>query len=68
MCSRREHLVALDAIDLSIDRVAQPRGTLGNRVQHRLNVRRRTGDDAQDLARRGLLLQASVSPVRLAVP
>ena len=30
---------------------------LCNHVQHRLNIRRRAGDDAQDFARRGLLLQ-----------
>ena len=31
-----------------IVRVAQPRRIFSNRVQHRLNVRRRAGDDAQD--------------------
>ena len=29
----------------------------GNRIQHWLNIRRRAGDDAQDLTRRRLLLQ-----------
>ena len=38
----------------------KPRGVFCNDIQHRLNIRRRTGDDAQDLARRGLLLQRSV--------
>ena len=33
------------------------RSVLGNRIQHRLNIRRRAGDDAQDFARRRLLLQ-----------
>ena len=42
---------------LSIDRIAQPRGIFGDGVQHRLNVRRRTGDDAQNFTCRGLLLQ-----------
>ena len=57
--NRAQH-VALYAIDLSINRVAQARGTFGNGVQHRLNVRRRAGDDAQDFACRGLLLQRFV--------
>ena len=34
-----------------------PRRILGNRIQHRLNVRRRAGDDAQDFTRRRLLFQ-----------
>ena len=37
--------------------VAQPCGILCHHVQHRLNIRRRAGDDAQDFARRRLLLQ-----------
>jgi len=37
--------------------IAQGRGTLHNRVEHRLGVSRRLADDAQDLARRRLLLQ-----------
>ena len=40
-----------------IRRIAQPRGILRNDIQHRLNIRRRAGDDAQDFARRRLLLQ-----------
>ena len=35
-----QNLVALYAIDLSVNRVAQPRRTFGNGVQHRLNIRR----------------------------
>ena len=35
--------VTIDAIDLSID-VAQPRGTLRDRVKHRLDISWRTGD------------------------
>ena len=30
---------------------------LGHGIQHRLNIRRRAGDDAQNLARRSLLFQ-----------
>ena len=37
--------------------LAQPRRILCNGIQHRLNIRRRAGDHAQDLTRRGLLLQ-----------
>ena len=37
--------------------VAQPRRILRNRIQHRLNIRRRAGDDTQDFTRRRLLLQ-----------
>jgi hypothetical protein len=33
------------------------RGALGNRLEYRLDVVRRTGDRAQDFARRGLLLK-----------
>ena len=34
-----------------------PDRTLSNGVQHRLNIRWRAGDDAEDLARRHLLIQ-----------
>ena len=34
-----------------------PRGVLSNGIQHRLNISRRTGDDAENLTRRCLLLQ-----------
>ena len=37
--------------------IAQARGIFCNDIQYRLNIRRRAGDDAQDLARRRLLLQ-----------
>ena len=43
--------------NLRIGCVAQPRGIFGNGIQHRLDIRRRAGDDAQDFARRRLLLQ-----------
>ena len=42
---------------MSIIGVAQPRGIFCNSIQHRLNIRRRAGDDAQDFTRRSLLLQ-----------
>ena len=37
--------------------IAQPRGILRDHIQHRLNIRRRAGDDTQDFTRRRLLLQ-----------
>ena len=40
-----------------IRRSTNSRGILRNGIQHRLNIRRRTGDDAQDFTRRCLLLQ-----------
>ena len=39
-----------------ITRATNTRGILRNGIQHWLNIRRRTGNDAQDLARRRLLL------------
>ena len=50
-------VVAIDAENHSIGRVAQPRGIFRDHIQHRLDIRRRAGDHAQNLARRGLLLQ-----------
>ena len=49
--------IAFDESDDRIVRIADARGVLGNGVQHRLKIRRRAGDDTQDLTRRGLLLQ-----------
>ena len=37
--------------------ITEPRSVFRNHIQHRLNIRRRAGDDAQDLTRRRLLLQ-----------
>ena len=49
--------IAVDAKYYSIIGFAQPRGIFPHHVQHRLNIRRRAGDDAQDFTRRSLLLQ-----------
>ena len=49
--------VALDPEDEHVGRAAQLSRALGHRVQHRLDVRRRAGDDAQDLGGRRLLLE-----------
>ena len=53
----RSKSVAIDATNHRIVRIAQPSRILGNHIQHRLNVRRRAGDDTQNFARRSLLLQ-----------
>ena len=49
--------LTVDAKDHRIVGVTQPRGIFRNNIQHRLDIGRRTGDHAQNLARRGLLLQ-----------
>ena len=36
---------------------AQPLGALGDRVEHRLNVRRAARNDAENVGHRGLLLE-----------
>ena len=46
-----------ETVNLRVVRIAQPRGTFGNSIEHRLKIRRRTGDDTQDFTRRRLLLQ-----------
>ena len=48
---------SIDAKNLSIRGFAQSGGVLVDNVKHRLDIRRRAGDHAQDLARRSLLLQ-----------
>src|SRR5262245_31545796 len=53
----RSQDIALDAHYPSVVSIAQPPSILCNHIQHRLNVRRRTGNDAQDFTRRRLLLQ-----------
>ena len=57
MVRRQSEHVSFGKSDRSIIRVAHTRSVLRNRIQHRLNIRRRAGDDAQDFTRRGLLLQ-----------
>ncbi len=48
--------VTINAVDGCIGCPAKPCGSLGNGIQHRLDISRRAGNDAQDLARRSLLL------------
>ena len=49
--------VAFDEPDHAIVRLAEACSAFRNRIEHRLNIRRRAGDDTQDFARRRLLLQ-----------
>src|SRR5215472_16457636 len=48
--------ISLDESNHRIVGTAYTRGTLCDHIQHGLNVRRRAGDDAEDFARRSLLL------------
>src|SRR5262245_6277487 len=50
-------VVRFHAIDNSVFRITQPRRVLSHDIEHRLDIRGRASDNAQDLARRGLLLQ-----------
>src|SRR5919106_575459 len=52
----REHL-AVNSVDKNVGSLAEPPGILGYNIQYWLDVCRRTGDYAQNLARRRLLLQ-----------
>ena len=49
--------ITVDAANNSVVCLTEPRGIFRDHIQHRLNIRRRAGDDAQYLARRRLLLQ-----------
>ena len=51
--------LTINAGNYGVRRLAQSCSIFRNRIQHRLNIRRRAGDDAQDLTRRRLLLQRS---------
>ena len=49
--------VAFKSVNIRVGCIAKPRGIFRDHIQHRLYVRRRAGDDAQDFTRRRLLLQ-----------
>ncbi len=49
--------IAVNPTDHRHRRVAEPRSVLRDHIQHRLNIRRRAGNHAQDFTRRRLLLQ-----------
>ena len=53
----REHLVAIAQVDDRVGRAAEAHCRLDNRIEHRLHVGRRTGDDLQDVGRGRLPLQ-----------
>src|SRR5262245_34943234 len=57
MMSGKPQSIILDEPNRCVVGAAYMRGTFGYRVQHRLNIRRRTSDDTKNLTRRGLLLQ-----------
>ena len=49
--------LAVDTVDFRVFCLAEPRSTFRDSIQHRVKIRRRARDDAQDLARRRLLLE-----------
>ena len=49
--------IAINAVHNGIGCATNTSSVLSNYIQHRLDIRRRAGDDAQNLARRCLLLQ-----------
>ena len=49
--------VTLYEANLSIGCLTKSRSIFRDSIQHRLDIRRRAGDDAKNLTRRGLLLQ-----------
>ena len=51
---------SIDAVDDDVERFAQPGRAARNRIEHRLDIGRRTRDDAQNLACCRLLLQRFV--------
>ena len=55
--SRQEENGAVEPEDQRVASVAQPRGIFCDYVQHRLDVGRRTRDNAQDFTCRRLLFQ-----------
>ena len=48
----------IEADNRCVTRFTQPRGILCNHIEHRLDIGRRTGDDAQDFTRCSLLFQS----------
>src|SRR5262249_5719533 len=49
--------VSIDTMNQSIARITQPRCIFCDYIEHRLDIRRRTGNHAQYFTRRGLLFQ-----------
>ena len=46
ICATHLKAVTINAHDHSVICLTQPRGILGHHIQHRLDIRRRAGDDA----------------------
>jgi hypothetical protein len=64
--SREVQQLAIEPVSGTVRPIAQSHGASHDRVEDRLDVRRRARDDPEDLARRGLLLQGLGEPgVRL---
>src|SRR5215468_7959977 len=57
MGRRKLQKIAIIQKDEAEHGLAQPRGTLNNRIEHWLGICRRPGDDVKHLARRGLMFQ-----------
>jgi hypothetical protein len=57
MVGDRSENFAIDAVDYGVVGATHPRCVLRHRIQDRLQVGRRAGNDPQDLAGDGLLLQ-----------
>ena len=53
--------ISIGTINYRVLCVTKSRGIFRDGIEHRLNIRRRTGDYTQDLTRRGLLLQGRES-------
>jgi len=54
---RQDRLITLDQANRRVIGPAHPSRPPGNRIKHRLQFRRRAGDDAEDFTRGSLLLQ-----------
>src|SRR5215470_10004692 len=52
VCRDEVHQLAIERVERTEGPVAQSSRAFDNRIKHRLNVRRRAGDDLKDLARR----------------
>ena len=57
MIGHQAQSVTVHTEDRGIERLTQARGARGHGIEDGLHIRRRAADDAQDLARRRLLLQ-----------
>src|SRR5713101_2947911 len=57
MMRRDVDQITIVAVEGGEPSIAQPRGTLHDRVEHGLQIRARATDDTQDLDRRRLLLE-----------